>query len=346
MGCLLSDDARPAPFSGAFDLASLPFTVHLQSRQRPVSAQDLQGYDVILACGDNPAYLHLAKLCKSLGKQIVYVIENTPETRGQIAHLGGKSGLRLARAKAHILWNERRRRAAFRRADGVQANGYPAMAHYGGLNDNTLLYLDNRIENGLLASDAEMADQRDHLTHGGALRLIHSGRLEPLKGCLDLLPLARHLVALGVDFTLDIFGTGSLEAPLREGVTDGGLGDRVRIHGAVDFATGLVPFARRNGDIFVSVTPQSDPSCTYLESMGGGMAIAGYGNQMWAALARDSAAGWVVPVGDTQAMANALCAASRDRGAVADRCLTARDFCAAHAFETEFSRRMDQLRAL
>ena len=44
--------------------------------------------------------------------------------------------------------------------------------------------------------------------------------------------------------------------------------------GVVDFETELVPFTRQNADIFLGCHRQSDPSCTYLEAMGCGVAVA------------------------------------------------------------------------
>lgn len=51
---------------------------------------------------------------------------------------------------------ELRLRRALRAADGVQANGYPAMTAYGRLNDETCLYLDNRSKRDTMATAFEM----------------------------------------------------------------------------------------------------------------------------------------------------------------------------------------------
>lgn len=143
---------------------------------------------------------------------------------------------------------------------------------------------------------------------------------------------------------LDVFGTGSLEPEIREAARQAGLQDRVRLHGVVDFARELVPFARGGSDIYLSCHRQSDPSCSYLENMGCGLAVAGYGNRMWAALARESQAGWVAPLGNVAALADCIAAAHRDRAGLMRRCDNALGFARAHLFDAEFDKRIAQMR--
>jgi hypothetical protein len=66
---------------------------------------------------------------------------------------------------------------------------------------------------------------------------------------------------------------------------------RVRLHGAVDFDTALVPFTRTGADMFLGCHRQSDPSCTYLEATGCGVAIAGHDNRIWSGLNAAAEAG-------------------------------------------------------
>jgi hypothetical protein len=115
------------------------------------------------------------------------------------------------------------------------------------------------------------------------------------------------------------------------------------LHGAVDFETVLVPYARRNCDLFLSCHLQSDPSCTYLESCGCGLPIIGYDNLMWAGMQERSHAGWVVPMGRPDAIVDRLVQLDRNRAeicAASDRALC---FAAEHVFEAEFSRRLEHL---
>lgn len=345
VGCLLPEDSRPQPFGKVFDTASLPFETRLHPAGRPVMAGDLEGYDLVLCSGDSDQYLHLAEICRRAGKTILFTIEYIPETRRQIVMLDPVKSLpRKIWSLLHIQKNERRRRQAFAQAAGLQANGFPAADHYRKINPEILMYLDNRIDASLLATPSDMARRRDRLLSGDPVRLIHSGRLEPMKGSQDLVPFARRLQDKQVNFFLDIFGSGSLEETIRVEISKAGLQDRVRLHGSVDFAGELVPFARSNSDIYLSCHRQSDPSCTYLESMGCGLAVAGYANRMWKSLCNKSGAGWAVPVGDGQGLADVL--AGLQRHEIADRCDDARAFAAAHLFEQEFEKRIAHFRKL
>lgn len=343
--CLMRKSVTKLPFSDRFIPDSLSFDVQLRPDGHHVEARDLEDYDVVLCSGDNPNYLHLAQLCRDLGEKLYFIIEYIPETRRQIVMLErGRSLPRKLKALFNIWRTEARRRRAFAHASGLQANGYPAAAHYRPINSNTLLYLDNRVDSKLLVTEAEMQVRREHQQSGGPLRLIHSGRLEPMKGSQDLIPIARKLRDSGVDFILDIFGTGSLDDEIRRGIETHNLSEMVKLHGSVDFANELVPYARTNSDIFLSCHRQSDPSCSYLENMGCGLAVAGYDNRMWSALANDSKAGWVAPLGNWQALADQLAAISQDRVALTNACQSARDFASTHLFENEFAKRIAQLK--
>ncbi len=347
VGCILKRREDTFPFGRAYRREELTFDVTLLPPSRTIGAADIEGHDIILCSGDNHEYLHLGDICRQSTSTIVYVIEYDPDTRRRITFLDPSRS--LPRKLYSLLWTvkqERRRRHAFRIADAVQANGYPAFAAYGPLNANTMMYFDNRVGARLLATEPEMQARQERLLNDARLRLVHSGRLEHLKGSHDLVPIARRLSEKGVDFTLDIFGSGSLEGEIREGITKHGLLDRVRLNGAVDFEKELVPFARQHADVYLSCHRQSDPSCTYIESMGCGLAVVGYSNRMWSELCRDSGAGWVAPMGDTNSLADAVWEASKDRQRLAMSCRAARTFAGKHSFESEFHLRVAQLKSL
>ena len=335
------------PFSQSYEPSDLPFEFSLLEGDAEISASDLVGADLVLASGDNHRLLDLPGLRAGPAPAIVYTIEYTPETRRQILLLERDSGwARKAYALAWTHRQERRRRAAFRASDGLQANGYPAMAEYAPLNGDALLYLDNRIGRALLVTEAERTARRERLRSGGPLRILHSGRLEPLKGAQDLVPIAKRLADRGVAFRMDIFGAGSLADPIREEAGALGLSDRVRLNAPVDFDTELVPYARREADLYLSCHRQSDPSCTYLESMGCGLPIAGYANRMLGALAADSDAAWTVPLGDWKALADRIADIAERRDEIAAKAEKAADFAGKHLFEDEFAARIAHLEAV
>ncbi|NUB46075.1 glycosyltransferase [Fertoebacter nigrum] len=335
------------PFGAEYAQSDLGFDLILLPQGAPLPDDLLAGRAVVAASADMPGVWDLPQACATAGAALVYTIEYTLQTRLQIVGLDASRGvLRKGWSALWTLRQERQRRRAFRRADAVQANGFPAFEAYRGLNADTLLYLDSRIGAGMLATGAEMQARAARLQAGAALRLVHSGRLEPMKGAQDLLPVARALATRGVDFTLDIFGTGSLAPVIAAGMAEPLLAGRVRLHDPVDFDTVLVPHLRTRADLFLSCHRQADPSCTYLESMGCGLPVAGYDNAMWQALMQASGAGWAVPLGDIGALAAqvAALAAAPDRVLAAGQRAWA--YASAHDFETEFALRMQHMAAV
>jgi glycosyltransferase involved in cell wall biosynthesis len=344
IGCLLSEGAPSIPFGRVYAREELPFALRVLGRGARPGPADLEGHDAVFGSADSHETLHLPDLCRATGRRCVLAIEYTLGTRLDILRLERRSLPRKARSALWTLATERRRRAAMRAADGLQANGYPAWAAYGGLNANRMLYLDNRLHEALFATEAEMRAREERLLSGAPLRLISSGRLETMKGAQDLVPLARELARLGVAFELDVYGTGSLEETIRAGIARHGLGDRVRLNPPVDFETALVPRAREGADVFLSCHRQSDPSCSYVESMGCGLAVAGYDNAMLSALVAESGAGWCAPLGRPERLAGLLARLDADRAGIAGRCRAALAFSRRHGFHREFARRIDHLR--
>ena len=334
---VLWDHGQAIPFGADYAPQDLGFEQVVLDPGVAVPAALLAQHDTILASADMTETLDLVR-----GPlPVCYAVEYTIGTRLKIVALD--RGLSVPRKVWSMIWNlrmEQRRRRAFRQASALQANGYPAYEAYRGLNANIMLYLDGRMRRDMMATAGEMAARNARLASNGPLRIVHSGRLEPMKGAQDLLPVARRLAAAGVDFTLDVFGTGSLEAELAAGAKE--LDGRLRLHGPVDFETHLVPWMRREADLFLSCHRQSDPSCTYLESMGCGVPVIGYANAMWARMQADAGSGWVVPMADWRAMADRIAGLASDRTTIASAAEIALGFAEVHDFETEFTRRMEQ----
>jgi colanic acid/amylovoran biosynthesis glycosyltransferase len=333
---VLWDHGHTIPFCADYRPDDLGFDFEVLDAGAAVTPELIARHDIISASADMFETLDLAQPGRA---PVIYSIEYTIGTRLKIVALDPDLGI-LRKARS-MLWNlgiERRRRRAFRAAAGVQANGYPAYRAYRDLNPSTILYLDGRIRREMMATADDMAVRTAALQAGGPLRIVHSGRLEPLKGAQDLLPVARHLTAMGVDFTLDIFGSGSIEGDVRAALAD--FDGRLRLHAPIDFETELVPWMRANADIFLSCHRQSDPSCSYLEAMGCGLPVIGYDNAMWLNMKADSGSGWMVPMGDTKAMAARIADLNRNRADVIVQADRALDFARHHDFETEFTRRM------
>ena len=335
LSVVMWDHGQAIPFGAEYAVDELGFEAHVLDKAAPLTAALLSRFDRIAASADMVETLDLAGPGKP---PVVYAIEYTIGTRLKIVALDRQ--MSWPRKIWSMIWNlrmEAKRRGAFRLAAGLEANGYPAYESYRRLNASTMMYLDGRMRSDMMATPAEMVAKSRRAASADPLRIVHSGRLEPMKGAMDLIPVARALMNKGAAFTLDIFGEGSLKAEIAKALPE--FQGRVRLHDPVEFETVLVPWMRGNADLFLSCHRQSDPSCTYLESMGCGVPVIGYDNAMWAAMQADSGAGWVVPMGQTTRMAEKiaeLCLRRDEMTRMAERSL---EFARYHDFETEFTRR-------
>ncbi|MEM1431786.1 MAG: glycosyltransferase [Pseudomonadota bacterium] len=343
---LAEAQAKP-PFATFVRSDDLPFAVSTFTPGLKLAVERIPADGLVLCGGDEAEFVHLSAACAERGQPVILVLEYTLETRLRIAWLDQDRGvLRKLRTTQWSMAFERRRKAAIRRAAGLQCNAYPTFDTYGHLNPQTMMYLDNRITEDLLVRPEEQAARAARLAAGGPLTLVYSGRLERLKGAQDLVPVAAGLAARGVDFVLHVFGPGSLSDEIRSEAVRHGLSERVILRGTVDFAKDLVPFVRSSADLFLSCHRQSDPSCTYLETLGCGVPVIGYANRMWARLQGQSNGGWTVPMGETGRVADLIAELDRDRPALVSASAAARAFAARHLFGAEFAQRIAHMRQI
>jgi colanic acid/amylovoran biosynthesis glycosyltransferase len=342
--CVLWQSTQDIHFGKAYDRSKLPFELLVLEQNSPIPTSAFEGVSVAMLSADMPGIHVMANQAIAAEVPFIVSLEYTLSTRLRILWLDKDRSLsgRLS-TLVWILRHEQRTRTCLKKAAGVQFNGYPAFDTYSKLNDNALLYLDNRMARDLLATIEEMAARAERLRSGAPLRLIHSGRLEYMKGAQDLPEIMGILRDLGVDVTLDVYGAGSLAETLRTGFAP--FGDSVRLHGPVDFQTELVPINRTEADIFVSCHRQQDPSCTYLEAMGCGLGVVGYSNQMWSRVQQTSGAGKVAPLGDVAALANCISEWNQDRESLIVSCQTGLEFASMHDFSKEFRKRIEHARA-
>lgn len=340
---ILRRGAAAIPFGATYRTEDLGFGLTVLDPGAPLAPGHLQAGGVLLGSADVGASEAMVRMAQGLGMKVVLALEYTIETRLQILRLErGRNPLRLLRGLIWEAGQERHRRAALRAADAVQFNGYPAYERYRAMCRQPMLYLDGRMSAPMMARPDEVAARQARLAGGAPLRLIHSGRLEALKGAQDLLPVMAALRQAGVKATLDIYGAGSLRDQIAAGL--GAFDGAVRLHDPVDFATALVPAMRQGADLFLSAHRQSDPSCSYIEAMGCGLPVAGYDNAMLSRLVAESGGGVCAPMGDVAGLAAAIAAWDRDRDGLAAAAARALSFAQAHDFETEFAARMAHLR--
>lgn len=332
------DSVRIDPRDFGVSVKVVPFEA---ARLRP----ELAGAGIVLAS----VYYQLndvADWCRQVAVPCVYVAEYTLRTRLQILAAEVTNPLIRTRRRFWEYGQERKIRAGLRLAAGVQCNGTPTYDAYQSLNAGPLLFFDGRVERKMLISPDELAPRLEALQTGCPLRLAFSGRLIRMKGADHLLLVARELKRRQVPFEMTICGDGVLADGMRRQIASFGLQDCVRMSGVLDFAKDLLPFIKREVDLFVCCHRQGDPSCTYIETMSCGVPIVGYANEALAGILQRVAAGTGVPMDDVSALAAAIAQLHADRQTLAAMSRSALEFAAANTFEETFRKRIEHLRGL
>jgi hypothetical protein len=282
-----------------------------------------------------------AQLCHRIGVPVIFVSEYSPHTERQIN--ASEVSNPLVRFRRNIwLWRTERmrRNELLPIAAGLQTSGTPTYDTYAGLCRDTLLFFDNRVREAAVIDDSALAAKAEVLRQGRPLRLVFGGRFVPMKGVMELPRVAAALAKAGVPFTFDIYGNGPQAEALEARIRAEGLQDRMTLRGVLDFDTGWIPYLRDTADIFVCCHIQGDPSSTYPEVMSCGVPIAGYTNEAFRGILRESGSGWGAPLFDAQALARELARLHGSREEIVASAARARAFARQHAFETTFANRV------
>ncbi len=230
---------------------------------------------------------------------------------------------------------------AMRSAYEIHCNGYPIYHAAAAHNPKRLVYFDSRMSLDMVMADEPLAERLR--TRGSRpIRLLYSGRYEPMKGALDAVKAAAVCLQRGLNIEMDTYGQGSQAAAMRSVAQ--AAGPKIRVHDAVEFAE-LVKQSHQ-ADVFICCHIQSDPSCTYLESMGAGLPIVGYANRMWTSMREASNAGVVTARNTPDAVADAVASLLSSPESLAQASKRAQAFARAHAFELEFAKRTDAINAM
>lgn len=284
-----------------------------------------------------------ARLCQGLGVPIVFTAEYSPTTERQILDAEVSNPILRLRRRLWLWRTERIRRKALGIAAGLHCSGTPTYEAYRHLNGNTLLFFDNRVSRDGVISDADLDAKIARMKRTAPLRLVFGGRLIAMKGVMELPRVAADLARRGVPFQFDIFGSGPLKDALEAQIRGQGLQDRMALCGVRDFDTGWIPYLKEQADLFVCCHPQGDPSSTYPEVMSCGVPIAGYDNEAFRGIVRESRGGWVTPMFDAAALAGTIARLHANREEIAETATRARDFARQHVFEQTFANRAAHL---
>lgn len=342
--CVIRTSNKQLPAFGTITKSreELPFEIMLIEKDGKVEPQHLAGSQVVLASGDNFNGLHISRICKNLGIKCVYSIEYIPETRYQIIEMEGNGYIRTLRKKLYIWQGEHKRKSAFKYADGLQANGAAAYNEYK-LFPNCHLYFDTRINKDILISDDQLKQRFKNLEDRKTLHLAFSGRLIKMKGADHLVELAKKLTTKGVDYKMTIYGAGDQESSMKAQIQNLALEKNVCLAGAVDFYSELIPDIKANVDLYVVLHRQSDPSCTYLETLSCGIPIVGYANKAFLGLLERADIGWAKPISDITGIADIVESLSINKDKLMAKSKNAIEFARLHDFETTFKARIKHL---
>jgi colanic acid/amylovoran biosynthesis glycosyltransferase len=287
----------------------------------------------------------VSAVCREMNQPCIYISEYTLRTRLQIIRSESSD---LARRCVRSL-RQMRQQLSIRRsvslASGIQCNGTPTYEAYKSLSPMAHLFFDTRTEDDMLASEDTV--KRRYADFGSRqLHLIFSGRLKKMKGVDHLPVVASHLLQMGIPFRMSICGDGDYGPQLQQDIERLALTGFVDIKGILDFKMELVPFLKKEADLFVCCHPQGDPSCTYLETWGCGVPIVGYSNEAFSGLSKLTSTGWTTPVGNPKALAEKIASLYRTPDRIAHGAIRSLSFAKEHTFFKTFRRRIDHMNAV
>ncbi len=329
----------------AYSAGDLPFAISVADFHSDEALFRISRANVVLG-GLCHEQTHLSALARELGVPFVYTSEYTLRTRLQIARVEERNPARRYRRMLFEINLERRQKRSLKLASGIQCNGTPTYDVYHEWAPKPHLFFDTRVSETELVEHEQLDRRVEQLTAGDPnrpARLAFSGRLKEMKGADHLVPFADELRALGVNFTLDVFGDGVLADSMKRDIQKRGLERLVRMRGNLRFSEELLPELRQNIDLFVACHRQGDPSCTYLETFGCGVPILGYDNEAFSGLLERAVAGVKSPMDDPKALAREAAELLADPSRIARMSRAARRFAEANSCERSFQRRTDHL---
>ena len=315
------------PFGRLYDQKELSFGVTISEEILP---QHLSDTAIASIAVERSIDFSAAEMCKRNHIPYVTVIVNTLKNRFEILRTERKSWPRLLRGYQWLACEEMRRKKVLQGAAGIQAYHVQAFERYARYSENSLMVFDSRSDH-LIEEDA-LETRLSKLDQAEPLRLVFTGRLVAIKGVDHFIALMDHLE----NATLDVYGAGPMAEIL--------VHPRIKLHGAVDFETALMPAVRSSADLFLCCHRQGDPSGTYIETLACGVPFAGYANDALKGLIDLAKVGQTVPVNDIRGLATLIRTLDQDRSQIKSMARKARSFAEKHTFSKTFEARIQHLR--
>jgi lipopolysaccharide biosynthesis glycosyltransferase/glycosyltransferase involved in cell wall biosynthesis len=165
------------------------------------------------------------------------------------------------------------------------------------------------------------------------IRLVYGGRMSQVqKRVLDFVPLVEHLLAMRVDFTLDLVGSGSQTEVLREAIERLPHGGRVRMHEAQP--PEAMPDLWRAHDVALLVSEYEGTSNSMLESMAQGtVPLVTEASSGIRGIITEGENGFIVPIGAMGAMARCIGQLAQDPELLARAGAAARETARGYSME-------------
>jgi colanic acid/amylovoran biosynthesis glycosyltransferase len=327
-----------------YKISDLPFDIALINLNNFDDIKESISNVDILQGGSMHLLNGLAKYCRQQKIIYIHVSEYSLTTRWQIVKATAPNP--IIRLRRYFWdWNqERKNKIEVKLAAGAQCTGTPVYEQYKNINNNALMYFDNRITEEMLADSKTLRPVPDQFNKKRPIRLAFSGRLNKMKGADALIRIAHILQQRQLPFEFHIFGDGDLEKEMRKNILRLGLDKNVTLHGVLDFTDELIPTLKENIDLFVCCHVQGDPSCTYIETFACAIPIIGYLNDAFDGLLNKHKLGWGVPIDDDIALSDQIELIISDPSLLILPRMTALQFATENTFHKVVEQRIKHMR--
>ena len=251
-------------------------------------------WDVVFICGPHPLGQYIAERCIKLGRPVVFVVRQNLVAQVRYRSQGLKRIMALGMAK-WLEWRFQR----LARGRTVFAVGQEMATAYGAVTP----YVHNCF---ICLIDEAMARALSSVTPSAATdRLLFVGRLAGEKGLPYLFAALVQLRVRGKSYSLDIIGSGSLEAELRAQVAAHGLVDQVTFHGYIPFGAALLAHYQAATALVMPSLSEGFPQVIN-EALTAGLPVIASAVGGIPAFITDRKSGMLVPPADVGALASAI----------------------------------------
>ena len=268
----------------------------------------------------------------------------TDRVESQVMRADANDGPLKSRLRARLYWRPMAalERHVIRRATLGLFHGRDTFETYAPFCANPVLVHDIHIARSDHITAQALVEKLKNIKDG-PIRLFYSGRADAMKGPMDWIAVLGALHEKGVDFRATWLGVGDHLEQMRSAVSSLGLEDKVSLPGFTrDRSELLNQLQSAHAFMFCHKTPES-PRCL-IEALISGTPIIGYASAFPADLIADNGGGWLTPLNDVDALADAIARLSADRAPLGKLISNAARDGAPYDAETVFRHRSDVIK--